>query len=142
MNKDIEFLNYIYQNARMGVIGINSIRSQLVDEDLKQTIEEQYKDYLAICEEAVELFIKYGKEEKDVNLMAKISTYMMAKTTKSKENPTTKIAKMMMTGSNKGIIEITEKLNHYSRSDEKIVNLAKRLLKVEQRNLDNLKKYL
>ena len=152
MNKNIEFLNYIYQNARMGIIGINSIRPQIVDEDLKKEIEEQYHDYEAICEqyhdyeaiceEAINLFISYGKEEKDVGLMTKISTYMMASMTKSKDNSTTKIAKMMMQGSNQGIIEITEKLNHYARSDENIVNLAKRLLKVEQKNLDNLKKYL
>ena len=49
---------------------------------------------------------------------------------------------MMIKGSNTGIIEITEKINHYEYCDERVKTLAKKLLKIEERNLEQLKPYL
>ena len=49
---------------------------------------------------------------------------------------------MMIKGNNIGIIAITEKLNNYKGVDKNIIKLAKTLLKIEKRNLENLKKYL
>jgi len=64
---------------------------------------------------------------------------MMLLIKKDEEN---KIAKMMIEGSNKGIIEITEKLNSFKNCDIEIKDLAKKLLATEQHNLEELKKYL
>ena len=33
MGKDAEFLNYIYQNAKMGVIGIDNIKDKIFDDE-------------------------------------------------------------------------------------------------------------
>ncbi len=48
----------------------------------------------------------------------------------------------MIKGNNRGIIEIQEKINNYEGTDKKIMALAKELLRIEKRNLDNLKKFL
>lgn len=142
MDKDTEFLNYIYQNARMGVIGIKSIQDKIPDRDLNFIISEQLEDYEVICQKALKLFEKMNKTEKDVNLMAKISTYLMSNYYLNNEKSTNKIAKMMIEGSNKGIIEITEKLNSYDSANSEIINLAEKLLNIEQKNLDKLKPFL
>ena len=74
--------------------------------------------------------------------MAKISSYMMTQMKTMSDSSTSNLAKMMMEGSNKGIIEITEKLNNFAEQDEEIVALANKLLETEQNNLDNLKQFL
>lgn len=142
MNANIEFLNYIYQNAQMGIVGINDIISKVENNDFEKLLNEQLEDYQTICEEALDIFIKYGREKKELNNMAKISSYMMSKMKTLSGSSTNNLAKMMIEGSNKGIIEITEKLNHYQGADEEIKSLADKLLKIEQNNLDDLKKYL
>lgn len=74
--------------------------------------------------------------------MSKLMTFMDAKIKLTKDNSISNIAKMMIEGNNMGIIAITEKLNNYQGADKKIIKLAKDLLKIEERNLENLKKYL
>lgn len=142
VNNHIEFLNYIYQNAEMGIVGINDIISKVKDEEFESLLNEQKSDYENICNEAIEILKKYGKEQQELNKMAKISSYMMSMMKTMKDPSTSNLAKMMMEGSNKGIIEITEKINNFKEKDEEIVDLANKLLETEQNNLDNLKKFL
>lgn len=142
MGKDVEFLNYIYQNSKMGIVGIDNIKSKIFDENLKNIIASQKKEYETICDETIILLNELKMGEKDVSNMAKIMTYFMANLELLKDDSTSNIAKLMIEGSNKGIIEINKKLNSYNNMNPKIVKLAKKLLATEQHNIDELKIYL
>jgi uncharacterized 2Fe-2S/4Fe-4S cluster protein (DUF4445 family) len=142
MGKDAEFLNYIYQNAKMGIVGIDNIKGKIFDDDLKNIIATQKKEYEHIADSATKLLNELEITEKDINTMAKIMTYFMANMELLKDDSSSNIAKLMIEGSNKGIIEINKKLNSYSNSNDKVVKLAKKLLATEQHNIDELKIYL
>lgn len=142
MENNIEFLNYIYENAEMGVVGITDILPEIKNKDFLKTIKEQERDYRKIAEEAQNLLSTYSQGEPEVPTIAKVMTYIDAKRKTFLDKTTTNMAKMMMDGNNKGIIEIEEKLNSYPHADKKIINLAKKLLYTEKRNIENLKKYL
>jgi len=142
MENNIEFLSYIYENAEMGVIGINNIITEIKNKDFLKTIKEQERDYRQIAESARSLLSEYSSNEPEVPTMAKVMTYLDAKRKTILDKTSTNMAKMMMDGNNKGIIEIEEKLNNYPHVDKKIITLAKKLLYTEKRNIENLKKYL
>ena len=142
MGKDAEFLNYIYQNAKMGVIGIDNIKDKIFDDELKNIIATQKKEYQKIADDASSILNELGLTEKDVSKMAKVSTYVMANLEMLKDDSSSNIAKLMIEGSNKGIIEINKNLNSYNNMNSKIVKLAKKLLATEQHNIDVLKIYL
>ena len=143
MNKDIELLDYIYQNAEMGLVGIDSIIEKVSDENLEQLILEQREEYKTIMEEAKEIYKKYGKDENELSKLTKLSSNIMTEMMMiTKKGETNLIAKMMIEGSNKGIIAITEKINNIETTDKEIKELAQKLLRTEQHNLDELKKYL
>lgn len=142
MGKDAEFLNYIYQNAKMGVIGIDNIKDKIFDDELKNIIATQKKEYLKIADDASSILNELGLTEKDVSKMAKVSTYVMANLEMLKDDSSSNIAKLMIEGSNKGIIEINKNLNSYNNMNSKIIKLAKKLLATEQHNIDELKIYL
>ncbi len=142
MSDNIEFLNYIYQNAHMGVIGIEHIENNIEDEKLKNVIMKQKDEYQNLCNNVVKMFVRFDKMEKDINAFAKIGSYMSAKMNLMKDSSASNIAKMMIEGSNKGIIEITEKINAYPDSDPEIINLANRLLATENVNVEELKPFL
>lgn len=142
MSEEVEFLNYIYKNAEMGIIGIDNIITKVKDEKFEKVLNEQKDEYDRICTEAENILKKYGKQNEEVGTMAKISTTIMSEMTLLKENTTQTIAKMMVEGTNKGIIEITEKINAYNNSDAEIVVLANRLKSTLEKNVEELKKYL
>lgn len=142
MSEEVEFLQYIYKNAEMGVIGIDNIIIKVKDEQFEKLLNDQKKEYQNICAETEDILKKYGKQNEEVGVVAKVSTKVMSEMTLLKENTTQAIAKMMVEGTNKGIVEIVEKINSYSNSDAEITVLATKLKNTLEKNIDDLKKYL
>ena len=52
------------------------------------------------------------------------------------------ISEMLIQGSTMGIIDITKKIKEYPNADKEILELANKLLKLEQNNVEECKKYL
>ncbi|MBQ8902242.1 MAG: hypothetical protein IJY87_04140 [Bacilli bacterium] len=142
MSEEVELLQYIYKNAEMGVIGIDNIITKVQDEKFEELLNNQKNEYVNICTEAENILKKYGKQNEEVGVVAKVSTKVMSEMSLLKENSTQSIAKMMVEGTNKGIIEIVEKINAYSNSDAEITVLANKLKNTLEKNIDDLKKYL
>ena len=57
-------------------------------------------------------------------------------------NTDSKIAEMMLIGSNMGIVKALKNLNKYPDTEEDIKELMQRLLALEENNVQELKKYL
>lgn len=142
MSEEVEFLQFIYKNAEMGVIGIDNIITKIKDEKFEGVLQKQREEYQSACKEAEDILKKYGKQNEEVGAMAKVSTKVMSEMASLKDDSTQNYAKMMIEGTNKGIIEITEKINAYNNSDAEIVVLANRLKSIEEKNIEELKKYL
>lgn len=113
MNDNIELLNFIYKNAKMGVIGINNIIENIKNKKLLKVIYEQRNDYYDICTKSIKLLSEYNSEKEDISKMAELMTYMDAKMKLMKDSSTSNIAQLMMEGNNKGIVEITQKIHKY-----------------------------
>ncbi len=142
MSEEVEYLNYIYKNAEMGVVGIDDVIVKANDEKFEKLLKKEREEYLEIAREAEDILKKYGKQNEEVGAMVKISSKMMSEMKLLKDNSTQTIAKMMMEGTNKGIIEITEKINAYNNTDAEIVVLAGKLKSTLEKNIEELKKFL
>ena len=142
MEKDLNFLNYMYQNAQMGIIGIDNIISKVKGKQLKTLLEKQKVQYEEICNQAIDLLNQEEADIKSVKTIARVSTTFMSNLEFTKDPNDSSVAKMMKEGTNKGIIEINEKLNNIPNIPKKVKDLAKKLLKTEEKNLEELKKYL
>lgn len=141
-NTEIKYLNKLYQCAEMGVIGINTVIDKAHKEEFRNILSTQKEEYAHICNEIVTILKKYGCEEKKLGMMAKKSSEMMSEMKIKIDDSDSQIAKMMMEGSNKGIIEVTKIQNEYNGSDEEIKNIIQRFLDTETHNLEEMKKYL
>ena len=142
MSEEVEFLNYIYKNAEMGIIGIDDVITKVKNEKFEKVLKTQKEEYQGICTEAEDILKKYGKQNEEVGTMAKMSSKMMSEMKFLKDDSDQTVAKMMMEGTNKGVIEITKKINAYNNTDAEIVVLANRLKAMLEKNIDDLKKYL
>lgn len=141
-DQNVEYLNCIYKNAIMGIIGIDDIIEKVNSSEFEKVLNNEKNEYDAICREAINILKKYGKKEEDVSSLAKVSTKIMSEMKLLKETTDEVIAKMMIEGTNKGIIEVSEKINSYDNSDSEIVLLLNKLSELLKNNIEELKKYL
>lgn len=142
MEEDIKLLNAIYKNTQMGIIGIDNIINDIKNKKLKATILEQRNDYQDIFLKIKSYLKSLDEDPEEISSIAKIMTYIDAKINTFDDKSVTNIAMMMIKGSNKGIVEIEEKINDYQGENKNILNLAKELLRIENKNINILKKYL
>lgn len=140
-NKNIIFLNLIYQNAQMGLIGIDTVIKKVENGKIAKLIQEQRKEYEKFLEDAKSILIKYGAKEEEISKLKELSSKAMAEVMTMNKGDK-EIAKLMMEGNQKGVLEITAELNQYEGDDEEILNLAKRLLETEEHNREEFKQYL
>ncbi len=141
-NEETKYLNKLYQCAEMGTIGIDAVIEKVKQQSLQEVLESQRKEYDNICEEIVSILKKYGCEEEHLGKMAKKSSEMMCEVKTKIDDSDNQIAKMMMEGNNKGIIEVTKAKNEYEGEDSEIKNLMDHFIKVLEDNLAEMKKYL
>ena len=139
---NIEFMQYMYKNSEMGVIGIDDVIDKVDDESFKKVLSNQRKEYEKFMIKASLYLDKYEAEEKHNNMMAKIGTKMMSEMVNLKDHKTNVVAKMMMDGTNKGITELIEKINAYNGDDKEIELLSLKYQKTLENNIEELKKYL
>lgn len=142
-HKNVELLNYISKNTEMGKSSIKQLLEVVKHPEFRETIESQYREYDEIYDLAHQALETRHEEAKNVNPMAKISSYIMINFNNLTDGSESSMAEMMLKGSNSGIIEITKHLNDLGDQVEPDVKqLAERLLKFEKRNVEELKKFL
>lgn len=141
-NENAALLDNISQNCAMGKSAIKQLLPHIRDEQFRQTIESQYREYDEIDDLAVQALKHHGRSAEDVSAMAKLSSYLMVNAGTLADGSVSHMAEMMAKGSSNGIIEITKRLNELNDANPEVSALAKRLLSTEQRNMDELKTFL
>lgn len=140
-NNNVEVLNLIYKNAEMGFIGIDTVIPKITSEKVAKLVKEQRKEYKNICKSVEELMKHYDSEVTGVSKPKEVMSKMMSEMMTLGADDT-KIVKLMMTGNERGIVEIQEKLNMYHDLDEEVLELAHKLIATEEHNRDEFKPYL
>lgn len=142
MNGNVELLNYIYQNAEMGKNTISQLINISQDEEYKKLLQSQLQEYTSIYDSTDRKLKEFNKEAKNINSFSKASTYVMINLKTMVNKSPSHISEMLIQGSTMGIIHITKKLKEYADADQEILSLANKLLKLEQNNVEECKKYL
>ena len=137
-----EVIVKLYQNVDMGVVGIESIEDKIETRALAKTVLNQKEEYQNLKQELLSFCKDYNVQEKELGTMAKLSSGMMSNMKLMMDKSDSHIAKMMMEGTNKGLISLEELKNNYDGKDEKLIAMLEKIIKVEQQNNEDLKIYL
>jgi len=105
-------------------------------------LKSQLDEYKMIYDASDRKLKEIRKDAKELNPFSKISTYFMINLNTLMNKSSSHISEMMIQGSTMGIIDITKKLKEYNEADKEILDLADKLLKLEQNNVEECKKYL
>ena len=142
MNGNVELLNYIHQNSEMGRVTLKQLIAMVEDTSFRKNLECQLNEYNKIFDLTNTNLEEINKEAKGINPFSKISTYIIINLNTLKDKTPCHISEMLIQGSTMGIIDITKKLKEYKAADKKILDLGNNLLKFEQQNIEDLKKFL
>ena len=143
MNENAELLNFVYQNAQMGVVTISQLLDILEDAAMRKQLQSERDEYQKIHDEAARLLLRNGYDEKGINAFERIRTYLMINLQTMTDKTPSHIAEMMLIGSTMGIVQATRNIRKYRDSAERdIVGLMRTLLQFEENNFQDLKEFL
>lgn len=143
MSKDLEMLSVIYQNAEMGKDTITHLIEITDSVDFRKRLEAQLIEYQGIFDRADQAIQQQKKTAEGIGSFAKISSYMMINFKTLADKSPSHIAEMMIQGSTMGIVDMTKKIKELqSEVSPEVLKLAEKLLKTEQSNVEEMKKFL
>ena len=138
----INVLDEINKGACMGMDAIHFIMDKVKDDELKKELDVQYNKYKKISEEIEELYPEYSKKEPhETNAMTKAMTWGGIEMRTITDDTTSKLAELLMQGTNMGIIEGRRLLNQKDM-DKEVEKIVKEYVEMQEAAVENLKKFL
>ena len=142
MNDNARLLNFVYQNAQMGVDSIRQLMGIVENKELKEHLKTQFQGYEEFRDTSRRMLEENGYDEKEISAVSKISSYLMINMQLLTDKSTTHIAEMMIQGSNMGVIDAIKNLNECEDAEQEVRNLMEKLQKFEEHNMEKLKEFL
>lgn len=145
MNENSELIEYIYQNAQIGVKSLTNLINIINGKDnkIKKIIEGELKGYEKFLKDTKKLLKKYKIKPKEKSKMANFFSKISMNFELLKDNSDAKIADMLIKGFTMGNVDIEKIIDRYEDdASNDILKLAKRLLKFGEENINLLKSYL
>ena len=142
MLNETQLLNHVYQTAEMGMDGISSVMKYADEPKLRASLTAQMEEYRKLQDSAAQMLRQRQREPEGIGTMAKMGSEMMSAMKTMTDHSATKIAEMMIQGSTMGVTKSIRTIRDCELKDERVRDLADKLLRTQQANIEEMKKYL
>lgn len=142
MKENLNVLDELNKGATMGMDAINFVLEKVEDEEFKKTLELEHNKYKDISRRANEIYSKYSdKEPHETNTMNKIMTWYGVQMKTLTDQSNSKIAELLLQGTNMGIIEGRKLLNN-KEVEKEIKDLLSEFVTMQEDSVEKLKTFL
>ena len=143
MKENINALDELSKGACMGMDAIHFILDKIEDEEFKESLTTQYEKYQNIEKKIRKVYANYKVEDnpKETSVMNKAMTWYGIEMKTLTDTSNSKIAELLMQGTNMGIIEGRKLLNN-KKVDQEVEDLISEYVTMQEDSVENLKKYL
>lgn len=141
-NINLTILNEINKAAKMGMDSISYVLKKVGDETMKENLSSQNSEYGKIVDRVNSEFAKYGEIPDEAPVMDKMMGWTGVQLNTITDKSNSHIAEIMIQGGDMGIIECQKLLNHNPRADEPVKNILNDFMKMQQNNIEQMKKFL
>ena len=139
---EINVLDELNKGACMGKNAIHFVSDKVEDEQLKQVLNDQYNKYDNISNEICKLYPKYSeKQPHETNAVNKVLTWYGVEMKTLMDDSSSKIAELLLQGTNMGIIEGRKILNN-KELDSKVHKIAQEYVDMQENAIEKLKEFL
>lgn len=142
MNRPEYILNEINKGIKMGMDSISTIAEKVTDDQLKDDLQSEYNQYNAILNDVNNELGKYEEFPKELNPAQKMMGWFDIQMSTLTDDSDSKIAEMLIKGTNMGIIEGVKLLNNNPETTPEIKNILTNFIQFQENNVERLKKYL
>lgn len=142
MEDTVNLLKECDAGTKTAVNSIKEVLDNVKSEQLLTKLTECLHEHEEIGNEIDELLKENNSQGKEPNPMARAMSWIKINFKMLEKGDDKTIANLMTDGCNMGIKQLSSYLNEHTNADEKAKRLAKRLIKSEERLIEDLKAYL
>ncbi len=143
MNEDtIKLLKGCNAGCKSATNSMEQVQPYISDEGLKALINEFNDKHIKVGDECHQMLNELKEEEKDPKPMAKAFSWISTEVKLMMNDDSHKIADIMIDGCNMGIKSVSEYINKYKTASKESMDLAKKLVSIEQDFMNKLLIYL
>lgn len=140
--KEIDILKEINKDAKMGMDSITMVNEKVQDEKFKELLNEQHNEYQNIFDRTQELLVQNNEDMKDIPSMQKAMAWTGIQMNTMNDKSNSKLSELLIQGNDMGVIKGTKLLNESSFTTPEIENLLSDFVRLQEKNIDDLKKFL
>jgi len=142
-NQNLNILDEVNKGATMGMDAISYVSEKVSDSKFKEVIDIEYNKYKKISQRVNNLYANYtDKEPHETNAMNKMMTWYGIQMKTITDDTTSKLAELLMQGTNMGIIEGRRLMNQNMNVVPDVKNILNDFVVMQEDSVETLKKYL
>ncbi len=141
-NDTIKLLRECDAGTKMGISSISEVIDRVKSTGLKEKLNESKLEHEKLEAEIQEKLIEFKDDGKDPNPMAKGMSWLKTNVMIGIEHSDKTISDLLTDGCDMGIKSLNSYLNMYTAADERSKDIAKKLIKIEDKLRNDLKEYL
>ena len=138
----VELLKECDQGVKMGIESIDDILPRVDGHNLEKILSDYKTRHEGLKDELEVLLNEVGISGDDPNVMAVGMAKLKTNFKMMMEDSDRTVADLMTDGCDMGIKSLTKYLNQYESAEEKVKDITKKIIRVEEDFEEDLKKYL
>ena len=138
----IRLLRECDAGIKMGISSIEEVLEYTGDKKLRERLQMSVSEHEEIKKDLQELLDIYHDEGKEPNVMAKGMSWIKTNVKLAINESDNVIADLITDGCDMGVKSLSKYLNQYEGADEKSKDLAKKLIKTEEKLGNDMREYL
>ena len=140
--KEVELLNRMYQDAKVGMLAIDKILKKIENETLRKLFAKQYDMYEKFASKCDTLAMNYEVEIKDNSFFKKLKQTTMLYFSLWADKTPRHIVEMMITGTVMGIIDTIKAAKDLKTKNEELNAMVVEFGQIQEDFYEKLKKQL
>lgn len=142
MDKNLKALKEVCKGVHMGMESISYIKDKSEDNNFKNELNHAYSMYNNILDKVNDAYSNYGETPDKENFKDKAMLWYGIQVNTIKDTSTSKLAELLVQGTNMGIIEGRRLLNHKQELDTDVDNLLNDFVSFQEESVEKFKTYL
>lgn len=136
-------LSFIHKNAAMGVTSIPQAMHLPQSRSMSSALNSQLREYRTIAAKAQAYANAHGRVLHSPGAVSRAMSGAMLRAQTAMDHSPSRLAELMIKGSTMGTVQMARRLNQYGdKADQELTNLGRQLLRTEEQNIQEMKRFL
>ena len=138
----IKLLRECDAGVKMGVSSIKDVLDNVKSDKLREILTDSLREHEELDRDIQKGLDEFGDEDKDPSPMATGMSWIKTNVKLMMHESDKTVADLMTDGCDMGVKSLSKYLNQYKAADERSKDIAKKLIKIEQKLADDIRGYL